>query len=292
LRADEIYAKNKKRVYMGDANLYVNHSKSTCGTGTSSSPFNSFSALTSHFEDKGVILNKDVTVYVVSTGNVSDNLDIRGLSGKGTLTIRLDKSLILNSNSVAESAIYFYDCDTIITVTGGRSGYNSTDGALLNKWGCGVRFTKCKYGRVEYLAVDSAKNNKIGVMFDATDGVAYRVDTCTCYHGLWATRGSQVYQYDCCGSASTSFYSGEGALIQIGGESNGIKISGSYRRASGNILDFGTAPAQQTSYRTPPAVPPTSDKWQSFTYSDYGYYSVGLACWNPNGKKVYQGDWG
>lgn len=292
LKADEVYAKNIERVYMGDANLYVDHSKGTCGIGTSSSPFNSFSALTSHFEDKGIILNKDVTVYVVSTGNVSDNLDIRGLSGKGALTIRLDKSLILNSNSVAESAIYFYDCDTIITVTGGRSGYNSTDGALLNKWGCGVRFTKCKYGRVEYLAVDSAKNNKIGVMFDATDGVAYRVDTCTCYHGLWATRGSQVWQYDCCGSASTSFYSGEGALIQIGGESNGIKISGSYRRASGNILDFGTALSQQTSYRTPPAVPPTSDRWQSFTYSDYGYYSVGQSCWNPNGKKVYQGDWG
>ena len=292
LRADEVYAKNIERVYMGDANLYVDHSKGTCGTGTSSSPFNSFSALTSHFEDKGTVLNKDVTVYVVSTGNVSDNLDIRGLSGRGTLTIRLTSSLILNSNSVTESAIYFYDCDTIITVNGGRSAYNSTDGALLNKWGCGVRFTKCKYGRVECLAVDSTKNNKIGVTFDATDGIADKVDTCTCYHGLWATRGSQVYQYDCCGSASTSFYSGEGALIQIGGESNSIKISGSYRRATGNILDFGTAPTQQTSYRTPPAVPPTSDRWQSFSFSDYGYYSVGQACWNPNGKKVYQGDWG
>ena len=292
LKADEVYAKNIERVYMGDANLYVDHSKGTCGNGTSSSPFNSFSALTSHFEDKGMILNKDVTVYVVSTGNVSDNLDIRGLSGKGTLTIRLTSSLILNSNSVTESAIYFYDCDTIITVNGGRSAYNSTDGALLNKWGCGVRFTKCKYGRVEKIAIDSTKNNKIGVMFDATDGIADNVDTCTCYHGLWATRGSQVYQYDCCGSASTSYYSGEGALIQIGGESNGIKISGSYRRATGNILDFGTAPTQQTSYRTPPAVPPTSDRWQSFSFSDYGYYSVGQACWNPNGKKVYQGDWG
>ena len=46
------------------------------------------------------------------------------------------------------------------------------------------------------------------------------------------------------------------------------------------------------SKRKAPAVPPTSDKWQSFTYSDYGYYSVGQACWNPYGKKVYQGDWG
>ena len=292
LKADEVYAKNIERVYMGDANLYVNHSKGTCGNGTSSSPFNSFSALTSHFEDKGMILNKDVTVYVVSTGNVSDNLDIRGLSGRGALRINLNKDLILNSNSVTESAIYFYDCNTIITVNGGRSAYNSADGALLNKWGCGVRFTKCKYGRVERLAVDSAKNNKIGVMFDATDGIVDIIDTCNSYHGLWATRGSQVYQYDCCGSASTSFYSGEGALILIGGEANGIKINGSYRRASGNILDFGINPAGKASYRTPPAVPPTSDKWQSFSYSDYGYYSVGQSCWNPNGKKVYQGDWG
>lgn len=292
LRADEVYAKNIERVYMGDANLYVDHSKSTCGTGTSSSPFNSFSALTSHFEDKGTILNKDVTVYVVSTGNVSDNLDIRGLSGRGTLTIKLDKGLILNSNGVTEPAIYFYDCDTIITVNGGRSAYNSTDGALLNKWGCGVRFTKCKYGRVEKIAIDSTTNNEIGVRFDATNGVIDKVDTCTCYHGLWATRGSQVYQYDCCGSASTSFYSGEGALILIGGEANGTKINGSYRRVSGNILDFGTNPAGRASYRTPPAVPATQTYTQSFTSSGYGYYSVGQGCWNPNGQKVYQGDWG
>ena len=292
LRADEVYAKNIERVYMGDANLYVDHSKSTCGTGTSSSPFNSFSALTSHFEDKGTILNKDVTVNVVSTGNVSDNLDIRGLSGRGTLTIKLNKGLILNSNGVTESAIYFYDCNTIITVNGGRSAYNSADGALLNKWGCGVRFTKCKYARVEYLAVDSTKNNKMGVMFDATDGIVDKVDTCNSYHGLWATRGSQVYQYDCCGSASTSYYSGEGALILIGGEANGIKINGSYRRVSGNILDFGTNPTGRASYRTPPAVPATQTYTQSFTSSGYGYYSVGQACWNPNGQKVYQGDWG
>ena len=297
LKADEVYAKNIERVYMGDANLYINHSNGTCGNGTSSSPFNSFSALTSHFEANGTILNKDVTVNVVSTGNVSDNLDIRGLSGRGALRINLNRDLILNSNSVAESAIYFYDCDTIITINGGRSGWDTADGALLNKWGCGVRFTKCKYGRVEYLAVDSAKNNKIGVMFDATDGVAYRVDTCNSYHGIWATRCSVVYNCDCCGSASTSYYSGEGALIQIGTEGNGIKIQGSYRRSSGNILDFGRAPTQRASYRTPPAVPPTSDKWQSFTYSDYGYFTPGqngvnVNSWNPNGKKVYQGNWG
>ena len=292
LRADEVYAQNIRRVYMGEANLYIDHSKETCGTGTSSSPFNSFSALTSHFEDKGSILEKDVTVNVVSTGNVSDNLDIRGLSGRGTLTIKLATTLVLNSNSVAECAMYFYDCNNIITVNGGRSAYNSADGALLNKWGCGVRFTKCKYGRVEKIAIDSNKNNKIGVMFDATDGIVDKVDTCNSYHGLWATRGSQAYQYDCCGSASTSFYSGEGALILIGGEANGIKINGSYRRASGNILDFGTNPAGRTSYRTPPAVPATQTYTQSFTSSGYGYYSVGQACWNPNGQKVYQGDWG
>ena len=292
LKADKVFADNIENIYLGAANLYVDHSFISAGDGSIDYPFNNFNDLANHLM-RNPILNKDVVINVVSSGDVTDYLDLRGLHGRGTLTINLSSNLIINSNSSNECCMYFYDCNLIITVNGGRSAYDSTDGALLNKWGCGVRFTKCKYGRVEKIAIDSTKNNKIGVMFDATDGVADKVDTCTCYHGVWATRGSQVYQYDCCGTATTSFYSGEGALIQIGGEANGIKIKGGYRRVNGNILDFEKTQSQQDSYRTAPVVPPTQTYSSSFSAIGFGTYQYAWSNWASGewGNRAIQGVW-
>lgn len=291
LKADKVFADNIENIYLGDANLYVDHSFISAGDGSIDCPFNNFNDLANHLM-RNPILNKDVVINVVSSGDVTDYLDLRGLHGRGTLTINLSSNLVLNSNSINESALYFYDCNLIITVTGGRSSWNSKDGALINKWGIGVRFTKCKHGNVRYLAVDSTKNNKIGVMFDSTNGIVTAVDTCTCYHGVWATRGSLVYSTSCCGTATTSYYSGEGALIQLGGESNDIKIKGAYRRVNGNILDFGSGSmSQQDSYRTAPEVPATQTYTATFNSTGLGTYQYAWSNWASGewGNRAIQG---
>lgn len=292
LKADKVFANNIENIYLGDSNLYVDHSYTGESDGTIEKPFNNFSRLKELLETSPII-NKDLIVNVLSTGDVSDNLDLRGLNGKGTLKINFNKNLILNNNGATE-AIYIYDCDLLITINGGRSDYNTTDGALLNKWAYGARFNKCKYVLLEYIAIDSTIGNKVGVSFDNTNGKASRIDFCTSYYGITATRSSVVYQHGNCGNCTNNFLSEHGALIQIGGSSSDLKPMGSYERRTGNILDFGTGSVPQvSSYRTPPPIPPTSDQYKDFTFNDYGYYSEGYGNWNSIGyKTIYQGNWG
>ena len=292
LKADEVFANNIDNIYMGDANLYVDHSKTVAGSGTSSSPFNNFKTLADYLQTTP-ILKKDLVINVTSTGNVTDNLDLRGIRGNGTIRINLAKTLVLNDTG-ANSAFYFYGCDVPITINGGRTSYSSTDGALLNAFNYGVYFNQCKYGWVEYLAVDTstAGSEQWGVIFRGTNGRTSRVDFCDTWNAVLADYGSNVSDHDSCGNCKNAFYAQSGANIVFGSSSDyGYRPVGSLVKNVGCVTDLGNRTAT-ASKRKAPAVPPTSDKWQSFTYSDYGYYSVGQACWNPNGKKVYQGDWG
>ena len=292
LKADEVFANNIDNIYMGDANLYVDHSKTVAGSGTSSSPFNNFKTLADYLQTTP-ILKKDLVINVTSTGNVTDNLDLRGIRGNGTIRINLAKTLVLNDTG-ANSAFYFYGCDVPITINGGRTSYSSTDGALLNGFNYGVYFNQCKYGWVEYLAIDTstAGSEQWGVIFRGTNGRTSRVDFCDTWNAVLADYGSNVSDHDSCGNCKNAFYAQSGANIAFGSSSDyGYRPVGSLVKNVGCVTDLGNRTAT-ASKRKAPAVPPTSDKWQSFTYSDYGYYSVGQACWNPNGKKVYQGDWG
>lgn len=292
VKADNIYANNIDNIYMGDANLYVDHSKTVAGSGTSSSPFNNFKALTDYLQDTP-ILKKDLVIDVVSTGDVTDNFDLRGIRGNGTIKINLAKTLVLN-DSGANQAFYFYGCDVPITINGGRTDYASTDGALLNTFNYGVFFNQCKYGCVEYLAIDTSKSGseQWGIIFRNTNGRTSRVDFCDSWNAILADYGSNVGDYDSCGNCKNAFYAQSGANIVFGSATDyGYRPVGSLVKYVGCVTDLGNRTAT-ASKRKAPAVPATSDKWQSFTYSDYGYYSVGQACWNPNGKKVYQGDWG
>ena len=291
VKADNVYANNIDNIYMGDANLYVDHSKGTCGSGTSSSPFNNFKALADYLQAT-LILKKDLVINVTSTGNVTDNLDLRGIRGNGTIRINLAKTLVLNDTG-ASSAFYFYRCDVPITINGGRTGYDSTDGVLLNGFNYGVFFNQCKYGYVEYLAIDTsaAGSDQWGVIFRSTNGRTSRVDFCDTWNAVLADYGSNVADYDSCGNCNIAFCAQSGANIVFGSSSdNGYRPVGSFLRNAGCVTDLGNRKAT-ASKRKAPAVPPTSDKWQSFSYRDYGYYSVGQACWNPYGKKVYQGNW-
>ena len=298
IKADKVFATNVDNVYIGDANLFVDHSKTVAGNGSSDSPFNNFKALTDYLQATP-ILKKDLTINVVSTGNVTDHFDLRGIRGNGTIRINLAKTLVLNDTG-ANSAFYFYGCDVPITLNGGRTGYDSTDGALLNTFNYGVFFNQCKYGCVEYLAIDTsgAGNEQWGVIFRGTNGMTRRVDFMGSWNAVLADNGSNVSDHDSCGNCKNAFYAQSGANIVLGSTSdNGYKPHGQYVRNVGCVTDLGNRSAT-ASKRSTTSLPPTSAKWQSFSYSDYGYFTPGTDdgtnrnAWNPNGKKVYQGSWG
>ena len=297
IKADKVFATNVDNVYIGDANLFVDHSKTAVGDGSSNSPFNNFKALTDYLQTTP-ILKKDLVINVVSTGNVTDHFDLRGIRGNGTIRINLAKTLVINDTGV-NSAFYFYRCDVPITINGGRTGYASTDGALLNGFNYGVYFNQCKYGWVEYLAIDTstAGSEQWGVIFRGTNGRTSRVDFCDSWNAVLADYGSNVADYDSCGNCKNAFYAQSGGNIAFGCSSDyGYRPMGNFVKYAGCVTDLGNRTAT-ASKRKAPAVPPTSDKWQSFTYSDYGYFTPGqdginVNAWNPNGKKVYQGNWG
>ena len=298
IKADKVFATNVDNVYIGDANLFVDHSKTVAGDGSSDSPFNNFKALADYLQN-APILKKDLTINVVSTGDVTDHFDLRGIRGNGTIRINLAKTLVLN-DSGANQAFYFYGCDVPITINGGRTGYDTTDGALLNTFNYGVFFNQCKYGCVEYLAIDTsgAGNEQWGVIFRGTNGMTRRVDFMGSWNAVLADNGSNVSDHDSCGNCKNAFYAQTGANIVLGSASdNGYKPHGQYVRNVGCVTDLGNRTAT-ASKRSTTSLPPTSDKWKSFSYSDYGYFTPGTDkgvnknSWNPNGKKVYQGDWG
>ena len=297
IKADKVFATNVDNVYIGDANLFVDHSATVVGDGTSDSPFSNFKALADYLQN-APILKKDLTINVVSTGNVTDHFDLRGIRGNGTIRINLAKTLVLN-DSGANSAFYFYGCDIPITINGGRTGYDSTDGALLNTFNYGVFFNQCKYGCVEYLAIDTsgAGNEQWGVIFRGTNGMTRRVDFMGSWNAVLADYGSNVSDHDSCGNCKNAFYAQSGANIVLGSTAvNGYKPYGQYIRNVGCVTDLGNRTAT-ASKRDTTSSPPNSDRWQSFSYSDYGYFtpgreSVNVNAWNPNGKKVYQGSYG
>ena len=82
VNANQVYADNINTVYQGDANLYINHNHTGSNLGTSSDPFRSFADLKRHLESQPVI-NKNVTIYVKTTSEITEQLTLTGLSGSG-----------------------------------------------------------------------------------------------------------------------------------------------------------------------------------------------------------------
>lgn len=292
MRADRVFADNILNIYLGDANLYIDHSK-TNGNGTQSSPFNNFNALKELLEATPII-NKDITINVVSTGNVSDSLDLRGLQGRGTIRINLAKDLILNDNG-ENSAFYFYKVDNPITIYGNRTGYNATDGALINGFNYGAYFNQCKYGSIEYISIDTstAGSEQWGVIFRNTNGRTSRVDFCDSWNGVLADYGSNVGDYDSVGNCKNAFYAQSGANIVFGStQDNGYRPMGNLIRHVGCVTDLGNRVATASKRVAPPA-PTTQTYTKTFSYTGLGTYQYAWSNWATGewGNRAIQGVW-
>ena len=295
LIADTVFASNIENVYIGDANLYVNHSKSGAGSGTIDDPFTDFKQLKDYLEYMPII-NKDITINVVSTGEVSDNLDLRGLSGRGVITIILDKNLTLVGNGQSMSALYFYGCSNRIYLVGGRSNYSSTDGALINKFNYGVFFNQCKFGEVKNLAIDTSGtgSDQWGVLFRNTNGETGTIDFVNSINAIYADWGSNVCDYDSVGNCTNCYYSNRAATIMYGRHNiNTYRPKGALSKISGDIVSLGNGATEHASYRDAPPVPATSVYTQSFGATGFGTYQYAWSNWASGewGNRAIQGVW-
>ena len=292
---DTIQAYNIQNVYLGDANLYVDHSKNEVGTGSIDDPFSSFFELKMCLESTPII-DKDITVNIVSTGTISDTLDLRGLTGKGNLTINVDKNLTISNNDLANQAMLFVNCRKYISINGGRTSYDSDDGALFNKFRYGVFFINCLFGEVSGLAIDTnnSEGDFFGILFRRTNGRTAVIDYVDSRIGLYADGCSTVYDRDSCGNCISAFQSYNGSTIMYGDKGAGSWIpSGSLDEVTGKIIAIDDGASSRPSIRKPPAIPATSNYTQTFNATGFGTYQYAWSNWATGewGNRAIQGVW-
>ena len=292
---DTIQAYNIQNVYLGDANLYVDHSKNEVGTGSIDDPFSSFFELKMYLESSPII-DKDVTVNIVSTGTIYDTLDLRGLTGKGNLTINVNKNLTISNNDLANQAMLFVNCLKYIRIDGGRTAYNSDDGALFNKFRYGVFFINCLFGEVSGLAIDTSNSGGdfFGILFRRTNGRTAIIDYVNSRIGLYADACSTVYDRDSCGNCISAFQSYSGSTIMYGDKGTGSwRPSGSLVEVSGKIVAIDDGATAKASVRQPPAIPATSNYTQTFNATGFGTYQYAWSNWAYDewGNRAIQGVW-
>lgn len=292
---DTIQAYNIQNVYLGDANLYVDHSKTEVGTGSIDDPFSSFYELKEYLESAPII-DKDLTVNIVSTGTIHDTLDLRGLTGKGNLTINVDKNLTISNNDLANQAMLFVNCRKYIRIDGGRTAYDSDDGALFNKFRYGVFFINCLFGEVNGLAIDTnnSEGDFFGILFRRTNGRTAIIDYVDSRIGLYADGGSNVYDRDSCGNCISAFQSYNGSTIMYGDTGAGSwRPSGALVEVTGKIFAIDDGATAKASIRNPPAIPAISDYTQTFNATGFGTYQYAWGNWAYDewGNRAIQGVW-
>lgn len=292
---DTIQAYNIQNVYLGDSNLYVDHSKNEVGTGSIDDPFSSFYELKMYLESSPII-DKDITVNIVSTGTIHDTLDLRGLTGKGNLTINVDKNLTISNNDLANQAMLFINCRKYIRIEGGRSAYNSDDGALFNKFRYGVFFINCLFGEVNGLAIDTnnSEGDFFGILFRRTNGRTSVIDYVDSRIGLYADSCSTVYDRDSCGNCISAFQSYSGSTIMYGDKGAGSwRPNGSLDEVTGKIVAIDDGASARSSVRKPPAIPAVSNYTQTFNATGFGTYQYAWSNWATGewGNRAIQGVW-
>ena len=292
---DTIQAYNIQNVYLGDSNLYVDHSKNEVGTGSIDDPFSSFYELKMYLESAPII-DKDLTINIISTGTIYDTLDLRGLTGKGNLTINVNKNLTISNNDLANQAMLFINCLKYIRIEGGRSAYNSDDGALFNKFRYGVFFINCLFGEVNGLAIDTNNSGGdfFGILFRRTNGRTAVIDYVNSRIGLYADACSTVYDRDSCGNCISAFQSYSGSTIMYGDKGGGSwRPNGSLDEVTGKIVAIDDGASARSSVRKPPAIPAVSNYTQTFNATGFGTYQYAWSNWATGewGNRAIQGVW-
>lgn len=292
---DTVQAYNIQNVYLGDANLYVDHSKTEVGTGSIDDPFSSFYELKMYLESAPII-DKDLTINIISTGTIYDTLDLRGLTGKGNLTINVNKNLTISNNDLANQAMLFINCLKYIRIDGGRTAYDSDDGALFNKFRYGVFFINCLFGEVKGLAIDTNNSGGdfFGILFRRTNGRTAIIDYVNSRIGLYADSCSTVYDRDSCGNCISAFQSYSGSTIMYGDKGGGSwRPTGSIVEVTGKIFAIDDGATAKPSIRKPPAIPATSNYTQTFNATGFGTYQYAWSNWATGewGNRAIQGVW-
>ena len=294
LRVQEVFANNIENVYTGSANLYVNHSKTAVGDGSSSSPFNSFGVLSEYLESMPII-NKDLTIYIQNPNmEINEQLTLTNLKGTGSINIVFDKNCILRSS---HWAIVLTGINKFIEIDGGKTSYNSSDGAIVLDKGnesC-IVITDCKDVYIHSININ-CRNHGIKV---ARSRLRTRnIDFCKTWCAIELNENSMGYDGDSCGNCNDFVRAVTGSVFTYGASGEGMCPYGNKLETSGKILLIGNARTQTGSYRYPtadpvPPAPTTATYTQTFKATSFKTYQYAWSNWGDGqGGGAIQGAYG
>lgn len=289
LKADKVFAKNIDNIYLGDSNLYVDHnSTNTVRDGTIDYPFTCFDELMSYL-NRTQIINKNLTINVVTNGVAIDRLSLNGFRGNGYIQINLNKDFVLQGDdTISSQGIYIAHCDKVIVIEGGRTSYNSNDGARINNCNVGV---ECYYNKKVNVSNININAKSWGCYFYATNFYTRRLDLCSSPNGILSDHGSVGFDADSCGNCTNAYYVRNGGILCYGEKgSGGYAPMGSRYEHSGKLFEIN-ARTSTGSYREAPVIPPTNNYNKSFGYSSVATYQYAWSNWKSGECKsgVYGG---
>lgn len=294
VNANKVYADNIRNVYEGDSNLYVNHDYTGDSDGSSSKPFKSFSDLRAYLSTTPVI-DKDVVVNIVTKSEIGESLVLHNIEGNGSLKFQYSKNAIHRTNNDQQWCINMSHISVGLEINGGRTSYNTSDGALLCDSGNqhGIKLYNCHNFLITSLAINCVN---WGIYLYDSQGATSYIDFCKTHCAFDLSFKSHVYDYDSCGNCGQYFRLYTGSTFIYGSSGGGYKPHGSKVEYSGKYFLVGGERTDTNSFRTPPPKPSTSDQYGTWSMTDYGYFSYGrnginVNKWNPGSKKIQQGEW-
>ena len=294
VNANKVYADNIRNIYEGAGTLYVDHNYTGASDGSSSKPFKSFADLRTYLEATPII-NTNVTVNIVSTSEITEPLVLDGLYGNGWIEFKYAKTCIHRTNNSHMWCINLKNIYKPLWITGQRSSYNTSDGAILCDNGNqhGIRLENCSWVDIRALAIN-CKN--WGIFVINSRGQSKNIDFCKTYCAFEFSSESHWYDSDACGNCSDFFRLYSGSMFIYGSNAGGYRPFGNKLEYSGRFLLVGAERTQTNSFRTPPPAPTTSDQYGTWSMKDYGYFTYGrngvnVNSWNPASKRIQQGEW-
>ena len=280
LRVQEVFANNIENIYTGDANLYVNHSKTSAGDGSFSSPFNSFGVLQEYLQSMPII-NKDLEIHVQNPNmEINEQLSLSNLKGTGWIKIVFDKNCVLRSN---EWAISLNGINKFTIIEGGRSSYSSSDGAVILDKGNqhGISINDCKDVYIHSININ-CKN--WGIRANKSKLRTRNIDFGQTWCAIELNENCQCYDGDSCGNCGDFVRAVTGSIFTYGSSANGICPFGNKVETSGRIFLVGKDRSQAGSYKypsstPPPATPTTATYTQTFKATSFKTYQYAWSNW-------------
>ena len=297
LKADYVFASNIENVYTGEPNLYVDHSATVAGDGTSSKPFNSFAQLSRHLMANPII-NKDIYVVVRDPGfAINEQLYLERLKGTGFIKIILEGTLVINNAGNGQYCIRLHQIPKWVWIVSGREFGSSTTGAVLgdgsSEGGGGHGICATDVDRLEVDALTITCKNR-GILTERTHLYTRHVDFGKCYCAVELQYMSIYYSSDDVGSCVDFCRLLSGSFAYWG--CGTVRPQGNIQKSDGMYYDGGVSLTPTGSPRfgsVDPTPPPTSGQIFTYTYgcTSKQTYQYSWSSWSTDGS-CKQGAWG